>query len=112
MAERAAVEDEPDLAELWQTYRRVEESNPFPPPSEPRSLAELKDALDARHRETLALIEAMPDAAFARVGRNTSRAGFGDLTVLQMLRGIYRHYRMHTDQIEGREPAFQPRRAQ
>jgi hypothetical protein len=28
-----------------------------------------------------------------------------------MFRGVYRHYRMHIDQIEGREPSFQPRRA-
>jgi hypothetical protein len=27
MARRAAAEDEPDLAELWATYRRVEEQN-------------------------------------------------------------------------------------
>lgn len=109
MAQRAATEEEPDLAQLWATYRRVEEQNPFPPPSEIRPLAQLLAALEARHAQTLALIASVPDAAFSRAGRNT---GFGNLTVLQMLRGVYRHYRMHIDQIEGREPSFQPRRAQ
>jgi hypothetical protein len=106
-ASRAAFEDEPDLAELWATYRRVEEQNPFPPPSETRTLEELLQALEARHSETLALVESIPEQAFERRGRNT---GFGNLTVLQMLRAIYRHTRMHIDQIEGREPSFQPRR--
>jgi hypothetical protein len=107
MARRASAEDEPDLAELWASYRKVEEQNPFPPPSEPRSLSQLLTALEARHRETLALLQSVSDAALGRVGKNT---GFGDLTVLQMFRGVYRHYRMHIDQIEGREPSFQPRR--
>jgi hypothetical protein len=109
MAERAAGEDEPDLAELWATYRKVEEQNPFPPPSEPRSMAQLLEALSQRHRQTLTLLESIPDDAFSRAGRNT---GFGNLNVLQMFRGVYRHYRMHIDQIEGREPSFQPRRVQ
>ncbi|HEY7269091.1 MAG TPA: DinB family protein [Dehalococcoidia bacterium] len=109
MAARACAEDEPDLAQLWATYRKVEESNPFPPPSEPRSLEQLLDALRKRHEDTMRLLEATPDTALARAGRNT---GFGNLTVLQMFRGVYRHYRMHIDQIEGREPSFQPRRAQ
>ncbi len=108
MAARASSEDEPDLAELWATYRRVEEQNPFPPPSEPRPMAEVLAALAARHQETMALLESVPDSAFERIGRNT---GFGNLNVLQMFRGVYRHYRMHIDQIEGREPSFQPRRA-
>lgn len=107
MASRAAQEDEPDLAELWATYRRVEEQNPFPPPAQPRTLAELLAALESRHRETLDLLASIPDSAFPRTGRN---AGFGNLNVLQMFRGVYRHYRMHIDQIQGREPSFQPRR--
>jgi hypothetical protein len=105
-ARRAAFEDEPDLAELWATYRRVEEQNPFPPPAETRSLDGLLRALEARHQETLALVEAIPDSAFERRGRNT---GFGNLNVLQMLRAIYRHAGMHIDQIQGSEPSFQPR---
>jgi hypothetical protein len=109
MARRAADEDQPDLAELWATYRKAEEQNPFPPPAEPRALSDLLTALQDRHQQTLALFESVPDSAFARTGRNT---GFGNLTVLQMFRGVYRHYRMHIDQIEGREPSFQPRRAQ
>ena len=109
MVERTVAEEEPDLAELWRTYRRIEESNPFPPPSEPRSLSDLRGAVERRHEETLALLDSIPDEALSRKGRNT---GFGDLTVLQMFRAVYRHHRMHIDQIEGREPSFQPRRAQ
>ena len=108
MAVRAANEDEPDLAALWTKYRQVEGENPFPPPAEPRSLEELLVSLDERHQQTLALVDSIPDSAFQRVGRNT---GWGDLTVLQMLRGVYRHYRMHIDQIEERESSFTPRRA-
>lgn len=109
MAQRASNEDEPDLAELWASYRKIEEQNPFPPPSTPRSRAELLAALADRHQMTMRLLASTPDAAFARIGRST---GFGNLSVLQMFRGVYRHYRMHIDQIEGREPSFQPRRAQ
>ncbi len=109
MIERAVGEDRPDLSELWSSLRRAEEPNPFPPPAEPRDLDSLLAALAERHARTLALLDSVPDDAFSRVGRDT---GFGDLTVLQMFRGIYRHYRMHIDQIEGREPSFQPRRAQ
>lgn len=108
MAERAASEDEPDLADLWASLRQAEEPNPFPPPAEPRSRDDLLSALEDSHARTLALVKSLPDDAFTRRGRN---AGFGDLTVLQMLRAIYRHHRMHIDQIEGREPSFPPRRA-
>jgi len=109
MIERSVREDRPDLTQLWGSLKRAEEPNPFPPPTQPRELAALLAALSERHSRTLALLDSVPDQAFARVGRNT---GFGDLTVLQMFRGIYRHYRMHIDQIEGREPSFRPRRAQ
>jgi hypothetical protein len=34
---------------------------------------------------------------------------FGELTVLQWLRSFYRHDRMHTDQIAGRDPEYKPR---
>jgi uncharacterized damage-inducible protein DinB len=109
MALRAATEHEPDLAELWAQYRVVEETNPFPPPGDPRTLDELVAALQARHRQTLAIVDATPLDGLSRVGRNT---GWGDLTVIQMLRGVYRHYRMHIDQIEEREQSFTPRRVE
>ena len=107
MAARAAVEDEPDLTELWNKYKIVEEQNPFPPPGEPRSLDELLVALEERRAKTLELIASIPDDAFQRVGLNT---GWGDLSVIQMLRGVYRHYRMHIDQILQKESSFAPRR--
>jgi hypothetical protein len=109
MAVLAANEDEPDLTELWSKYRSVESSNPFPPPAELRTRDELRVALDERHQQTLALIDSIPNSAFQRKGLNT---GWGDLTVLQMLRGVYRHYRMHIDQIEQRESSFAPRRVE
>jgi hypothetical protein len=109
MALRAATEHEPDLAELWAQYRVVEETNPFPPPGDPRTLDELVAALQGRHRQTLAIVDATPLDGLSRVGRNT---GWGDLTVIQMLRGVYRHYRMHIDQIEEREQSFTPRRVE
>ncbi|MFH1141842.1 MAG: DinB family protein [Chloroflexota bacterium] len=34
---------------------------------------------------------------------------WGEMTVLQLLRGIYRHDRMHTDQLLGQEQSFTPR---
>jgi len=109
MALRAATEDEPDLAELWAKYRVVEESNPFPPPGDPRSLDELLAALEERHRQNLAIVDSVADDAFDRIGRNT---GWGNLTVLQMLRSVYRHRRMHIEQIEQREQSFTPRRVE
>jgi hypothetical protein len=107
MASRAVSEDAPDLAELWNSLRRAEEPNPFPPPVDPRPAAEVLAELAARLDETVSMAESLPAEALFRVGRNT---GFGDLTVLQMLRAVYRHYRMHIDQVRGREPSFTPRR--
>ncbi len=107
MAARTAVEDEPDLTEDWAKYKIIEESNPFPPPGEPRSLDELIGLLEERHRKTLEIVASIPNEAFGRRGLNT---GWGNLTVLQMLRGVYRHYRMHIDQIEQKEQSFTPRR--
>ena len=109
MIERTASQDEPDLADLWATYRRVEEQNPFPPPATPRGVGELMEALQARHAATMALLDSLPDSAFERKGIGT---GFGNLTILQMFRAVYRHCRMHIDQVQGREPSFQPRRVQ
>jgi hypothetical protein len=109
MIERAARESEPDVSDLWATYRKVEEQNPFPPPATPRGLSDLLAALDARHRATLDLLASIPDTAFERKGMGT---GFGNLTILQMFRAVYRHSSMHIDQIQGREPSFQPRRVQ
>lgn len=35
---------------------------------------------------------------------------FGEMNVIQTLRSIYRHDRMHADQVSGREPTYRPGR--
>jgi len=41
--------------------------------------------------------------------RKTGRhRAFGEMSVLQCLRALYRHDRMHRDQIQGRPPSFVP----
>ncbi|MFN8639996.1 MAG: DinB family protein [Dehalococcoidia bacterium] len=108
-AKTAAASDEPDLAAEWAKYRIIEESNPFPPPGDPRTLDELIGLLEERHRKNLEIVASIPDEAFGKRGLNT---GWGNLTVIQMLRGVYRHYRMHIDQIEQKEQSFTPQRVQ
>lgn len=36
--------------------------------------------------------------------------GFGEMNVIQALRSLYRHDRMHVDQVGGRQPTYQPGR--
>ena len=36
--------------------------------------------------------------------------GFGEMNVIQALRSLYRHDRMHVDQATGKEPTYQPGR--
>ena len=43
--------------------------------------------------------------------RKGTHRSFGEMNVLQFLRGIYRHDRMHMEQVLGREPSFVPRNA-
>ncbi|MCX6021216.1 MAG: DinB family protein [Chloroflexi bacterium] len=59
---------------------------------------------DAR-QYSMEVIAAIPDEALQRVGDTHS----GDLTVLQMLRALYRHDRMHLEQIQGQDGSFTPR---
>lgn len=70
------------------------------------SVSELLDALAAERRQTLELIASLTPEQF---DRRASQSMFGSLTVLQWLRSFYRHDRMHTDQIAGREPTYKPR---
>jgi hypothetical protein len=71
-------------------------------------VAELIDALTAERARTLDFIRSLTPEQFDRTARSPM---FGELTVLQWLRSFYRHDRMHTDQIAGREPQYQPRYA-
>jgi hypothetical protein len=52
---------------------------------------------------TLRFIGATTDAEFDRVGRNSP---FGDLTVYQFLKSLYRHDRMHIDEMQGRDQTY------
>ena len=65
------------------------------------------DLLTARMREmresTLRFIAETSDDEFDRVGRNSP---FGDLTVYQFVKSLYRHDRMHIDEISGREQTY------
>ncbi|MBI3966033.1 MAG: DinB family protein [Chloroflexi bacterium] len=70
-----------------------------------RSLDELLAALDAQREQTLAAIRRLSFEDLQRKGRHSD---FGELTVLQCLRALYRHQRMHMDQIAGREQSFIP----
>lgn len=69
------------------------------------SLWDLNHQLADARATSLEIIRSIPDEALARTGHTHS----GELTALQMLRALYRHDRMHIDQIAGREPSFQPR---
>lgn len=69
-------------------------------------VAELAAALERERAGTLSFIRSLAPADFDRTARQPM---FGELTVLQWLRSFYRHDRMHTDQIAGRDPAYKPR---
>src|SRR3990170_8943993 len=64
-------------------------------------IAELRRQREKTHR----LIETMKPQDF---DRPATHSAFGTLTVLQWLRSYYRHDRMHTDQLSGREPTYKP----
>jgi uncharacterized damage-inducible protein DinB len=61
--------------------------------------------------ETLKALEraGLQEAHLVQKGRHR---GFGEMNVIQALRSVYRHDRMHLDQAFGREPTYQPGRRQ
>ena len=67
---------------------------------------ELVQALEAEREGTLTFIRGLSPDDFDRTAKQPM---FGELTVLQWLRSFYRHDRMHSDQIAGREPEYKPR---
>lgn len=73
-----------------------------------RSKEELLNSLRAVREETWNAIGGLTAEELGRQGRHTR---FGEMTVLQMLRALYRHDRMHIDQIAGRPSSFVPRRS-
>jgi hypothetical protein len=70
------------------------------------SVPELITALENEREGTLTFIRSLSPEDFDRTARQPM---FGELTVLQWLRSFYRHDRMHTDQIAGRDPEYKPR---
>ena len=70
------------------------------------TVPELIAALKAERARTLDFIRSLAPEDFDRTARQPM---FGELTILQWLRSFYRHDRMHTDQIAGRDPAYKPR---
>jgi uncharacterized damage-inducible protein DinB len=75
------------------------------PEAESRSVAELLQELASARADTLAAIEGLTDDELKRRGKHLL---FGEMSVLQMLRSLYRHDRMHMDQMAGREASFRP----
>jgi uncharacterized damage-inducible protein DinB len=79
---------------------------PAYPEAETRSVAELLQELASARGDTLAAIGGLTEDELKRRGKH---ALFGEMNVLQMLRSLYRHDRMHMDQMAGREGSFRLR---
>jgi hypothetical protein len=84
-----------------------------PPPNPPaydeastRPVADLLGELASARSDTLAAINGLTEEELGRKGKHLL---FGEMSVLQMLRSLYRHERMHIDQMAGRETSFTPR---
>ena len=98
---RALDEDEPDLTGV----RGEPVAIPIERANQHR-VDELLTALAEERERTNAFIASLTPEQF---DRRASQPMFGSLTVLQWLRSFYRHDRMHTDQIAGRDPTYKPR---
>jgi len=69
------------------------------------SVRNLLDALIDERTKTNDYIRSLTLDEFAHTA---STPGFGELTLMQWLRSFYRHDRMHTAQIEGRQSDYRP----
>lgn len=76
------------------------------PEAQTRSVAHLLQELASARSDTIAAIEGLTDDELKRRGKHLL---FGEMSVLQMLRSLYRHDRMHMDQMAGRETSFRLR---
>ena len=99
--QRALEEDGADVSTIaWRSGDiPIEEANGH-------TVAELVDGLVRERERTIAFIQGLQPEDFERVAHQPM---FGRLTVLQWLRSFYRHDRMHTDQVAGRDPTYKPR---
>ena len=75
------------------------------PEAQTRSLDDLLQELASARRETVAAIGGLTAEELQRKGKHLL---FGEMTVLQMLRSLYRHDRMHMDQMTGQKPSYNP----
>ncbi|MBI2861963.1 MAG: DinB family protein [Chloroflexi bacterium] len=98
LARRARDEEQPDLAGVL----TPEEPGMFEE-ADRLSRDELLEQLAQARQDTIRFIAETAEGEFDRIGRNTA---FGDLTVLQFLKSLYRHDRMHFDEISGSEPTY------
>ena len=100
-ARRSRDEDSPDLKGLPDPGATGEaplfdEANEIP-------LAELLQRLERERQLTYRFIAETADSEMERTGLNTP---FGDLSVHQFLKSLYRHDRMHQDEVLGRESTY------
>ena len=104
-----------EAANLAFARRMVSEDNPvqIPPDRGPFDLdrwnnsqvrrrqqltwAQVQDDLAAAHQDTLAFVAGLEEAQFDRRGL---QAVFGEMTLGQLLKILYRHDRMHREEIE------------
>ena len=100
---RARDEDEPDLRP--QEWGGGGGGAPLFEEANQMSKDELVQRLKEERMKTLQFIAETSDAEFDRKGRNLP---FGDLTVNQLLKSLYRHDQMHIDEMAGRESRFVP----
>lgn len=100
--ERAVREENPDL-DAGTTPDPIDVSLSE---AQQTPLAVLIGQLQAQREVTLRFISRLSPEQYDRRSHNRT---FGELTVLQWLRSYYRHDRMHTAQIEGRRPGYEPR---
>ncbi len=78
------------------------------------TLAKAHDHTVAEHVAEMRRQRAQTDAVIdglraEQFERTATQQMFGTLTVMQWLRSYYRHDRMHTDQVSGRDPSYKPR---
>jgi uncharacterized damage-inducible protein DinB len=85
----------------------VGDIGPTPTPSvqtaDQSTLEDLEALLQSVRERTLQSISRLSTSELARVGRHR---WFGQMSVLQCLRAIYRHDRVHQDQMQGRATTF------
>ena len=70
------------------------------------SVLELLDALIDERAKTNDYIRSL---TLEEIAHTASTPAFGELTLMQWLRSFYRHDRMHTAQIQGRQSEYRPR---